>query len=47
MREADYERLETRAKDLKHVIVATYLPPGPNAYALDKDAEMTVLFYEP
>ena len=45
-REKLIERLEKSAKDLKHVIVATYLPPGPKAYELDKDAEVTVLFYE-
>jgi hypothetical protein len=45
-REKLIERLEKRAKDLKHVIVATYLPPGPPKYDLEKDAEITVLFYE-
>ena len=28
------------------MLMATYLPPGPKAYGLDKNAEMTVLFYE-
>jgi hypothetical protein len=45
-REKLIERLDKRAKDYKHLIVATYVPPGPKAYGLDKDAEMTVLFFD-
>lgn len=40
------ERLDKRAKEFKHVIIATHLPPGPAKYDLDKDAEMTVLFVD-
>ena len=45
-REKLVERLEKRAKDLKHVVLACHLPPGPKKYDINPKAELTILFYE-
>ena len=45
-REKLLERLDKRAKDLKHVVIAYHLPPGPNKYDINPKAELTILFYE-
>jgi sulfur carrier protein ThiS len=38
-------KLETSAKDLKHVVVAVDSSAGPKEYAINKDAEVTVVLY--
>jgi hypothetical protein len=41
-----HERLATRAKKYKHLILASYPLEGPAKYKLDAKADLTLFFYE-